>query len=136
MRWANSFCAVALPVRRLRSTMNWTPNSAFISSSNRRKHRRRHVARRGSLAAQRKIGGLVQIKEECREERRVDLIENCVRDLRYALRLLSRNPSFTAVTVMTLAMGIGANTAIFSVVRSIVLHPLPFRDPGAVGLDP
>src|SRR5436190_35018 len=79
------------------------------------------------FAARRKIGGLVQIKEECREERRVDLIENCVRDLRYALRLLSRNRSFTAIAVMTLAMGIGANTAIFSVVRSIVLHPLPFR---------
>src|SRR5437879_3602208 len=81
------------------------------------------------FAARRKIGALVQIKGECREERRVDLIENWIRDLRYALRLLSRNPSFTAVAVMTLAMGIGANTAIFSVVRSIVFHSLPFRDP-------
>src|SRR5947208_17161581 len=58
------------------------------------------------FAARRKIGGLVQIKEECREERRVDLKENCVRDLRYDLRLLSRNRSFTAIAVITLAMGI------------------------------
>jgi predicted permease len=86
-------------------------------------------AEEANYAARRTVGGLVQIKEECREERRVDLIENCVRDLRYALRLLSRNPSFTTVAVMTLVMGIGANTAIFSVVRSIVFHPLPFRDP-------
>ena len=61
------------------------------------------------FAAQRTIGGRAQIKEECRDERRVYLIENCSRDLRYALHLLSRNPSFTAVAVMILAMSIGAN---------------------------
>src|SRR5262249_55827746 len=79
-------------------------------------------------AALRAIGGLEQHKEECRDMRRVNLIENLVRDVRYAIRTLARTPAFTLAAVLALALGIGATTAIFSVVNGVILRPLPYRD--------
>jgi putative ABC transport system permease protein len=79
--------------------------------------------------ALRELGGIEQIKEECRDMRRVNHIENFVQDLRYGLRMLARNRSFAAVAIITLALGIGANTTIFSVVNTVLLRPLPFKDP-------
>jgi predicted permease len=66
---------------------------------------------------------------EFHDMRRVNLIENILRDIRYAGRILSRNPGFTAVVMMTLAVAIGANTALFSVVDGVLLQPLPYREP-------
>ena len=62
----------------------------------------------------------------------MSIFTTVARDLGYALRTLRARPGFTAVTVVTLALGIGANTAIFSVVRSVLLEPLPFNDPGSL----
>jgi predicted permease len=80
-------------------------------------------------AALRAMGNVESHKEECREARGVRLLEDLVGDVRYTLRGIRRNPSFAAVVVVSLALGIGANSAIFSVLDAVLLARLPVRDP-------
>src|SRR5215831_8617527 len=76
-------------------------------------------------AAQRQMGGVEQIKQQCRDMRRVSLIENLSQDVRYALRMLAKSPGFTVVVILSLVLGIGTNTAIFSLIDALMLKALP-----------
>ena len=83
-------------------------------------------------AARREFGNVGHVKEVTREAWGGLWLERLTQDFRYAIRSLRRAPIFATVAVLTLALGIGANTAMFTVVRGILLRPLPFRDPGAL----
>ena len=85
-------------------------------------------------AARRTFGNVTAACERYYESRRSAWLIDLGRDVRYGVRLLARHPGFTLVAVLTLALGIGANTAIFSLINSVMLRPLPVRDPGRLAV--
>jgi len=89
----------------------------------------REEARRQALI---RLGGLEQAKIAHRERRSLPMLETLGQDVRYGLRLLGKSPGFACVSVVTLALGIGATTAIFSVVKAVLLKQLPYKDPGSI----
>jgi len=86
---------------------------------------REEAQRRARLA----LGGIEQTKEDCRQARGTHLLESTVQDVRYALRTLRKSPGFTATAILTLALGIGANTAIFTLLHASLWRQLPVRNP-------
>jgi len=83
-------------------------------------------------AARRTFGSLAITAEQCRDARGFGLLEDISKDLAYAFRLLAKSPGFTATAVLSLALGVGANTAIFALVKQVILDLLPVRDPNQI----
>src|SRR5215213_8999285 len=93
-------------------------------------HQARGVTREAALAAaRREFGSVTHVLEQSREARGVALFSTLAQDLRYGVRLMRRTPGFAAAATLTIALGIGATTAMFSVVYGVVLKPLPYGEP-------
>ena len=92
-------------------------------------HRRGLPPGEARRLARLRLGGSEGIKDECREMRGLTFVDTCIQDVRYGVRMLAKHPAFTTVAVLSLALGIGATSTIFSVLNAAVLRPLPFEEP-------
>ena len=121
---------------RLRSLFRWAQADQELDDELRDRLERRteeYIAKGMALEEARRrarldLGGLEKVREECRGARKINWIQDFVQDLHYGLRTLGKNPAFTCVAVLTLALGIGSATSIFSTIDGALLHPYPYKN--------
>jgi predicted permease len=130
-RWIYALRARARAIAgRRRADDDLDDELAFHLAMQEREHRRRGMDDvESSRLARIALGGLTQTQEITREGRPLRSLEILMQDIRFALRLIGRSPGFAVVSVLTIGLGIGANTAIFSIVNGILLEPLPYAEP-------
>ena len=130
MGWNDLAMRLRALVSRRRVESELDEELSFHLAMEAEKNRARGLgATEAGRAARREFGGVEHFREECRDARGLNTIENLARDVRYGLRVLGRTPVFTAVAIASLAIGIGANTAVFSLVDTVLLRSLPVRNP-------
>ena len=130
MGWTDLWLRMRALARHRRAECDLDEELNFHLEMEARKNRLAGLSEAAARRAARvEFGGVEQAKEECRDARGVAFLQNLVRDLRYGWRVLLKTPLFTAIAILSLAIGIGANTAIFSLVDTVLLRMLPVRSP-------
>jgi hypothetical protein len=128
--WTEVWLRVKALVKRSRLERDLEEELQFHLAKRAEKNRKLGLgADNARVAAQRRFGNVALAKEDCREMWTFTWLETLWRDVRYAARILAKSPGFAAVVIFSLALGIGANTAVFSAMNAVLLRALPYEHP-------